>query len=233
MKTRITSYLLLSSAVLFGFVQSPARGQEVIESRADEEIIEVTYTVPAPDITVLSDGFTSVILEGEGFSRMFGSPGSPVLPARSVRMLLPPDREVMEVEVIPGKKIAVKGEYQVEFARIPRPISAPPVETDDEKPDPAIYASSAPYPGRLDSPPTIQYLRGYPILTMLLHPVEYIPSEGKLSYYQSLTIRVKHGPVSRALDRQSESIMPRRGLASDEERVRSAVDNPGAMKMFK
>jgi hypothetical protein len=234
MKTRseVILILLAASALAAGGPTAPA--QQAIEGSRDEKGFEVVYPIPPPSVTLLPDGYVEVILEGEGFQKLFGPPGSPVLPVRSVRALLPPDREVKEVEVIPGKKIAIEGKYRVEFARAPRPVSAPALEDEGEMEDLAIYSSSNPYPGRLGSGHTIQHLRGYPILVMLLNPVEYLPAEGKLFYYESLTLRVRHGPEVRKLGEQriKAGVLPRRDLPADREAISGAVDNPGGMKMF-
>lgn len=240
-------WLLIVSSVLF----LPLSGfaQQVMElSGPRDRIIEVEYTFPPPTITDLGDGYHSVMVEGERIQQFVGKPGSPVLPMSSVQILLPPDSPGKRysdrpagVEVIPGEKVEIEGFYRVEFARFPRPISAMGREDDleaSERPDAAIYGSDSPFPDRTKLAPSLHYLCGHPILALGLFPVEYVPGEGKLSYYRSIKVRINLEPVvlgSAEAKKREEGmkILPRRDLPGDRARVERVVDNPGTMAQYK
>jgi len=48
-------------------------------------------------------------------SRKSGRPGEPVLPFEAVRILVPQNKAVQRMEVIPGKKLPVDGQYLIEY----------------------------------------------------------------------------------------------------------------------
>ncbi len=237
---------LMFFAASVGWFMPCGFSQQVRElSGGKDAIIEVEYVFLPPTITDLRDGFHSVMMAGEKIQQDYGEPGSPVLPMSTVQILLSPDSppaklysrsQVSGVEVIPGERVEIKGTYRVEYARAPRPISEMGKEdasAEPELPDAAIYGSDKPFPGRLNSSSMIQYLSGYPILVFGLYPVEYIPAEGKLSYYKSIKVRISLEPaVSRAAEAERMEIMPRRNVAGDRERVLRGIDNPAAIRQY-
>jgi hypothetical protein len=97
-------------------------------------------------------------------------------------------------------------------------------------PSPEVYDSSDPFPGVLRSEVSIQKKRGYEILVFTLYPVEYISNEGKLSYYEDMTVEVDTEPFLERSDR-----MLRRDphhWAEDREEIREIVDNPEAVDSY-
>ncbi len=119
-----------------------------------------------------------------------GSAGEPKIPSKGVFLLLPPDSQVSGIEITTGEKIILGSGFNVEPTSQAIPIS----QTDNipiPTPNPAIYQSNAAYPGKLFTQVGVQCFRGYQILVLLLHPVQYNPVTGELFYYTSLEVSVQ------------------------------------------
>ncbi|HDS59142.1 MAG TPA: hypothetical protein ENN54_02450, partial [Thermoplasmatales archaeon] len=81
------------------------------------------------------------------------------------------------------------------------------------------YASESPLPEELHTEIGTYGYRGYRVLVLRLHPVQYVPANGSLCYHPRLTVTVEvedSGPVSPLY----------RGLAGDRRLVQNLVDNP-------
>lgn len=94
--------------------------------RMDEEVMELIYSVPVPEI-ILSDNGTDdykdvieKILLGNAPSR--GEPGKPVLPVIPVRLVLPPGRDLGNLEIVTGTKIVLPGKHVIEHGQRPYPL---------------------------------------------------------------------------------------------------------------
>jgi Peptidase family C25/Propeptide_C25 len=147
-----------------------------------------------------------------------GSAGEPKLPSKGAFLLLPPESKVSEIDVVPGEKIVLGSRLLVEPTSQAIPISQTenlPIPVPNE----AIYHSNAAYPGKLFTQVGVYYFRGYQILVLLLHPVQYNPVTGELFYYNSLEVSVKTVTTS------GQSALYR-GFEQDKKEVQQKVDNP-------
>ena len=86
-------------------------------------------------------------------------------------------------------------------------------------PNEEIYNSNEFYPGKLHTFVGNYNYRGYKILVLLLHPIQYNPSTGELFYYKNLDIRI-------SLVSANERNYMFRGLEKDRIEVINRVDNP-------
>jgi hypothetical protein len=203
---------------------------------ASGQVISITYDFPEPgieeasgaplseDASPLIGDYVSVTMEGlpQG-----SEPGLPVLPFKASNILLPCGFDVDSIIVTCGDEIAVPGSYVVEVGQEPVPLSYEgPLEVTPPRSD--VYDSLTPFPGRLYSDDMIQNKAGYRILLVNLHPIEYIPELGQLSYYESLTIEVKLRAAVVEAEWQRVS-----RVAQDEETVREIVDNPEAISTYR
>jgi hypothetical protein len=97
-------------------------------------------------------------------------------------------------------------------------------------PDENIYNTNEFYPGKLHTIVDDYYYRGYKILVLLLHPVQYNPFTGELFYYKNIDVRIK-------LIEKKETNDLFRGFENDRTEVQNKVDNPensiGYEKEFK
>jgi hypothetical protein len=188
--------------------------------------VTVQYTFSAPEVT-------EVVLAGQRYDRLVmpgcangGDVGQPSLPRCGARILLPFGTEADRIELVPGPKTAIGGGYLVE------PVPAPVRLCDRTQsyvpptPDPVIYGSNEPFPAtRFEEVGTYGF-RGFQILILKLHPVEYRPASGELYYHPDLTVKVHTRPA-----RGVQTMF--RGLMEDEIQVKGRVDNPEMARTYR
>jgi Peptidase family C25/Propeptide_C25 len=147
-----------------------------------------------------------------------GNAGEPKIPSKGAFLLLPPEAKVSEINIIPGEKIILGSGFLIE----PTSQAIPMSQTENLPlpiPNAAIYHSNETYPGNLFTQVGIYQFRGYQILVLLLHPVQYNPVTGELFYYKSLDVSVK------TVTTGGYSVLYR-GLDQDKKEVQQKVDNP-------
>ena len=113
-----------------------------------------------------------------------GNPGEPMLPVKSVGILLPPAKDIAYIEVTPLSSIQIPINNYIAPAPEPVPIGypAPKKLTIDKE----VYTSDEPYPREIYQNLGVQYARGFPILTLNIFPVQYIPAQNKIIFHQDL-----------------------------------------------
>jgi len=159
-----------------------------------------------------------------------GSPGQPIMPFKTAKILLPQDRDLQSIEVIGGKKITLDGTYRINYGKTPVPLSMAPRSSSsnlnlETEPIQQIYSASTPFPEKCYRALPLQNLRGYKILVLNLYPVQYIPKEGLISYFAGMTVKVHLKPALK--------VSPLfRNLPGDKEKTIQMVDNPGAANSY-
>ena len=155
---------------------------------AEQLVIE--YSFDRPEIETIT-------IDGEFYDRVFihnaprgGNIGQPALPTDGAHILLPPSSKVESIDIEYGEKIFLGDGYFIEPVTRPVKLSAPPGSAPAPTPDPLIYQSAQPFPKERYQNIGIQQFRGYQILILKLHPMEYIPTTGELYYYPKLTFIV-------------------------------------------
>lgn len=193
--------------------------------------LEIKVDFPIPKISKVGK-YHRIIMQDIG---NMAKPGEPLLPEKTVKILIPYGKEIGEIDVMGKRKVTLEGEYHIEPGERPVPLSYKDASTFGGEPcfsaslrnkgkirptprDERIYNSEKPFPGRWYTFGSVQSMRGYRILIVNLHPVEYIPKEGRISYYKRMLIRVKTRPI--------EKPIPFRGRIEDERRVKELVVNP-------
>jgi hypothetical protein len=155
----------------------------------------------------------------------FGAPGEPVLPIVGARLLLPPGERVVGVRVVAGEKVALGAGYAVEPGQPQYPLS---FEGPIERVEPD-YGTRAAFPGRLNDEALFGLFRGYGIANVALHPVEYSPADGSLTWYTSMDVEITTAPDASVMD------AVRRDIRHDEptvERVLDMVDNGASTRAY-
>ena len=150
--------------------------------------------------------------------------GKPVIPQKTVRLLLPLDTEIDHVEVIPGPCIQLPKlyEYEVAIGQPAIPLSYKGEITSIQM-DSELYNSV--YPGDLYKPLTTQHKNGYKLFIANIYPLHYqfgsddIPSE--ISYYQSITLKVHLRDCLKP-----DNIRPCRNLYDDRNKIQEIVESP-------
>ena len=166
------------------------------------EEISHRYHFDTPTVKHM-DGYNEICIPG---TRNLGIPGDPLLPAKGVYLLLPPGQCIREVEIIPVERITLPGSFDIRPAEREYPLSfqGPFVPTP---PNPEIYGSDKPYPGKLFGSYTTQSLCGYNIAILAIYPVEYIPAKGEVAYYSDLEVKITTTTSERSINATSNFLL--------------------------
>jgi hypothetical protein len=199
-------------------------------------------TIPAINAPVNSADLTEIILPEYAFRqpamehageydivRMedlenFGEAGKPMLPVKTVRVLVPIGKEVQSIMITGKNKTRIKGNYLIEPGIENIPVGYKGV-INAAKPDPEIYSSDLPYPGKTHKEDGTYKMTGYDIFVLELNPVEYSPNKGEVSYYQAMEVKI-------TLRNESGKSKNKRNLAGDAMEVMGLVDNPDTIKTY-
>jgi hypothetical protein len=116
--------------------------------------------------------------------------GNPQLPIRIESFVIPYDAVVSGLQITSVTKQKNKGKFYIYPTQPPRPLdgSDPPAFVE---PNPAVYNSSAPYPGKTAEIISDEYMHGYHIVTVKIYPVEYIPKNREV-YLQDISFTINY-----------------------------------------
>ena len=189
---------------------------------------ELTYTFEFPAPSIVPAGvYDRITLEG---CESWQVAGRPIVPFQGAAVLIPEGKEITGVSYETDGEIVLPGSYYLEPAGAPYPLSRPDLQRE-VLPDPEIYASSLPYPGRIVSEENSQRKSGYRILFFNLYPVSYLPREGRISYYTGIRVTVALREAARkSVDGGIPAV---RGLAGDREAVARLVLNPESIRSYR
>lgn len=149
--------------------------------------ITKTYSFDVPSINqvIIDDTVYDQIVMSN--SPGVGNIGEPNLPAYGVNLLLPQGTEITEIEVIPGEEVFLGSGFNVEPVREPVKLSeinslSTPIQDELE------YTSEEILPKTFFTEIGTYNFRGYEILVLMLHPVQYIPTSGEIYYFKDMTV---------------------------------------------
>jgi hypothetical protein len=223
-------------------LNSPTDNEKILSTSSDLDNLILTkrYEFESPEVLQLENGYGIVV--SEELENSYDS-GKPIIPFKTVRLLIPSDKEIGDVEVIAGNKIFLNESVKIKPAGDFYPLSLKLEEMgsfgenskkenislmDFSEEDSSIYQSSFNYPLEIKDDFKIQVFHGYTILLMNIYPVVFVPSEERVFYYDSLEIKVKEKSSSsrensffRTLSSESVS----RDKNSDRNKVLDFVDN--------
>lgn len=224
----------MPSKILFKlFITVILLGNIVLKVEASEkystftnDLIFITFDFPQPTIEK-SGEYHKITMKD---LKVIGNTGLPELPVQTVKILLPYNMEIVGAKVFKGNKVTIPGTYFIKPAQRPYPISYRG-QIAATLPDEKTYNSYQPFPKSIYSGMSIQDKKGYRILLVNLQPVEYIPKEGKISYYEDIGIRIKVKPPSKTLSTQPPHRFLR-GIAQDKADVLRLVDNQEVLETY-
>ena len=148
------------------------------------QTVEMTYHFDNPKVTELR-GYQQIGFEG---CLQTAIAGNPSLPYQMVSLVLPQGTEAESIEV------ELSDFQEVEASINLFPYQPSRTMNDKEQKDlvinEAIYASKSVYPAENHGVVTTQYKNGYGFAFTSFTPVQYIPSEGKVMYAKTATVRV-------------------------------------------
>jgi hypothetical protein len=131
--------------------------------------------------------------------------GAPVVPFRITQLHLPAGREIAAITIVNTKSEFLTGEYHL------YPGQPPQILSNKEKyrtvsPDLNIYLSNDAYPKDIVKISNSGSLAGNNVGSLLIFPLQYVPSQKKVKFYSEIEIAVEykesiHSPI---LPKQSE-----------------------------
>jgi hypothetical protein len=189
---------------------------------ADARVTEKTYTFR--DYT-LSKTSNYDLIQFEGLT-LTGKAGEPTLPYQSIRLALPPGEEIDRIEIITGELKEVPGAYQLYPVQYSHALSDNNVSSFYRKQE--VYQSASPYPSSQYGTFSTEFLKGTGIGMTTVTPVVYLPKEGKIRYYQSITVRMYSKPTDRARRATENYSINARSLTS----IEKFVQNPSVINNY-
>jgi len=153
---------------------------------------EIQYTVSfrKDDLSFTKlKGYDIVRLKGYGFTEEVGAP---LLPKATLRILIPPGSEIVNIEVISKEQEILPGEYLIYPKQPPRPIILSHKPPPWVEPNKEIYSKALPYPLKIAEPSHTGNMGGYRIGGISLYPLQYIPAEKRLIFYSKLKLRITY-----------------------------------------
>ncbi len=148
--------------------------------------------------------------------------GAPQLPIKNYTFVIPQDEKVSKVSILGANFENIEGKYRIYPIQYPIPLdeeNPPWVE-----PDPIIYGSNAPYPGKVAEIIDDGYQSGFHLVTIRVYPIQYIPSEKSLGIYTNISFQLEL-----TLAPNNTTPIYRRSRLSQtaiEKTIRSLVENP-------
>jgi parallel beta-helix repeat protein len=211
--------LLVASTLAIPLKIGSFGGRSNLPKAEQVDSIALDFVFPSP---VVTKGRDCDSVQMPAFPQ-YGAPGEPILPFKQVSALIPMGKEVQSVNVTTGDSVELDGKFNLEFGKTPIPTSTN--ATPDDRPNQTIYSSGNPFPGVPFSQMLEQQLRGYAILLLKLHPVQYVPRTGELYYFKSMILTIKLAET----DRTSPLL---RNLPQDRALLSDIVDNPGEAETY-
>jgi len=181
------------------------------------ETMSVTYNFSEPEIIKMED-FDRINIPNLD---NYGEPGSPSLPYKSVNILIPQEKKVVDVNVILKGKTQLAGKYLIEPGQQVYPTFFNENEDiQDTPPDYNIYNSAKIYPIKNNIGRSIQHFRGYTIFQINLIPVQYIPKSRDLFFFSEVEV-----VLSLQIEDSRQAHPFFRNEVKDETQLKSKVDN--------
>jgi len=185
--------------------------------------IKLNYSFESPtieNVNILGTTYERILLND---CYTAANSGEPNIPSKGVFILLPPNSKVSDIQIKTGEEHVLGTGFNVEPIGELIPI-VQVTTTPKLNPNKAIYNSNMLYPGKLYTAVGTYSFRGYQILVLLLHPIQYNPSTGELFYYESMQVSVD------TTSDQPNNLF--RGLERDKQEVMKKVDNPGIAEQY-
>jgi hypothetical protein len=159
-------------------------------------------------------------------AELLGEPGEPLLPQKIAMVAVPSGAEVRSLRITSLESKELEGEFRIYPAQPDVPISQSERARWVE-PDQAIYGSSRPLPDVPAELGSQGSLAGHWIAGVRLHPVRYLPKEGKVILFTRIDFELELGGPQSSVPVRVRSAATE-GLLRDV--VRSLVINPDQVR---
>jgi len=181
-------FVIFSLAMVSGILFFPVLS-------ADATTSTFTLNFQTRDLTFeKSNGFDLISLKDGSF---LSSVGEPYLPAKLLQIAIPTDLEVRAVRINWEIHQELEGSYNIYPTQKEYPLSHIPWEDQVRlftQPDPKVYSLNKEHPGELVQILGHGFLAGQHIVNLVIYPLQYVPSEGKLVFYTQIEFSLKFGP---------------------------------------
>lgn len=191
---------------------------------------KITYTVQFSQEDLSFDklqGYDIVKLRDADF---LTEPGKPKMPSKGFKIALPLGMAVKSVYVTETKTEEISGEYNIFPSQPPIKIGSSDSDADFVEPEKEIYTSSQPYPSKLVEFVHQTDLAGQGIGVFQLYPLQYVPSEKRLTLYTSITFIIEGVSGYQCGDYLSPNISER-GKETYQQMIQEMVKNPEEVQL--
>ncbi len=148
--------------------------------------IFLTYEFQSPEMTKVN-GYDKISFSGTEQAGKVSEPGLPYFP---IKVVLPPNTVISDIQVIREGKVVLNGAYSLYPKQPAIPLSkigsVPFTEGSRE-----VYNQNAVYPVNPLYSQTTQYYRGYALGFATFTPVEFNPFKKELAYYSRIKIQIE------------------------------------------
>ncbi|MBS3741925.1 MAG: immune inhibitor A [Candidatus Cloacimonetes bacterium] len=141
-----------------------------------------TYYFDKPEI-LMEEEYATIKLEN---AVTLGEPGEPEIPYLGINLLLPQNEVITDVTLSFGNEIYL-GDYLLKPKQKQIPISKSDQFTFTE-PNQTVYAKKEQFPQQKVRGQGTNFLAGYSVGSVAITPINYIPAQNKLSYYDEVTV---------------------------------------------
>ncbi len=117
-----------------------------------------------------------------------GMVGQPSLPYQAISLLVPPGEIATSFEIIAEGETQLDGNFNIHPYQPSQPLSVDKKASFQK--NEAVYQSDAVIPASLNGKLSTSFMNGYGFAFSSITPIKYIPSEGKVSYYKKITVRI-------------------------------------------
>ena len=152
--------------------------------------LEIQFDPETLEITAL-DGLHWLNLPN---GDLLAESGKPALPVRILRLALPPEMIVTDVQADILREITLPGRYRIAPAAPPLPVSDEPPSSRGLEPDPEVYGSFAAFPHERAVLLQQCDLAGQNIAIVEVRPLRYYPADEILRLATSLKITLNGVP---------------------------------------
>ncbi len=179
-----------------GFVVLTGLLLALAASGASSAHLDHTVTFDESDLTTLErDGFDLITLSGCDLTSELGRPQLPVL---ALTLALPAGARVSELEILKAESVELLARFRPIPAQHPRILPVPGLDIPSHPfvdPDPSVYLGRQPYPARIAELLSAGRLGNTRLVGVALHPVQFVPTVGKLRFFKSISVRLHYDIV--------------------------------------
>ncbi len=189
----MTCFLLISTAF-------SASTTSLVEEK-DKSLVQLNHL--SYDFLFIEPEFDTLTISNNGYSQIHMSgcialgkdAGNPKLPVKFIKLLLPPMKSIKTIEVsghpveVSPQDIDLIDKPLIPYQNpVPVGLNAYPEDFVINK---NVYTSDKLYPKNIHGNYNVGYSRGYTILDMSLNPIQYNPIDGKIIYYDKITVNLQ------------------------------------------